>query len=153
MKIRDGGNPPGGAIACSGGPPCVTSPGTGDNCIISFQVTGEDAHAWKIAVPGDTLSNYGTGSSTLGGGLLDNLRGQCGVITDWQANSDDNNNLAVSFATTIFCGSDDVNNAIWLANGMNYAGNCEYDDADPDGDAAEGAIGALEGLFEAFGEN
>lgn len=94
-----------------------------------------------------TCRQYGEGSSTLGGGLLDNLRGQCGVITDWEAASDDSDNLLAKFSTTIFCGSDDVHNAIWLANGKNYEANCVYEDPTKV-TWASGVTAALQSLME-----
>lgn len=50
LEARDG-DPPGGPIVCYGGPPCVKSAGTGDTCILNFQVTGSFAHQWAVGIP------------------------------------------------------------------------------------------------------
>lgn len=144
---------------------------TGDTCILNFQVSGSFAHQFVVGIPvsppsstsrrkvmlipnskGDTLSNYGTGSSTLGGGLLDNLRGQCGVITDWTANADDDDNLVARFSTTIFCGADNVHDAIWLANGKHYDADCTYEDHSWDSVKwTSGVTLGLQALFDTIG--
>ncbi|KAK6513441.1 hypothetical protein TWF281_005066 [Arthrobotrys megalospora] len=61
-----------------------------------------------------------------GRGLLDNLRGQCGVITDWEFYYRGDRSGVATFKGTIFCTAKKVQDAIWLASGpTNAVVRCE----------------------------
>ncbi|KAK6497739.1 hypothetical protein TWF481_012142 [Arthrobotrys musiformis] len=63
-----------------------------------------------------------------GRGLLDNLRGQCGVITDWQFWYRSDGTGVGTFKTIIFNSPKCVRDAIWLASGpTNVARRCILD--------------------------
>ncbi|KAK6522851.1 hypothetical protein TWF281_002282 [Arthrobotrys megalospora] len=57
-----------------------------------------------------------------GRGLLDNMRGQCGVITDWQFYYRADRAGVAKFKTTIFCTPKRAQDAIWLASGPKNVG-------------------------------
>jgi len=56
------------------------------------------------------------------GGLLDNLCGACGVITDWTCNEDDQSTTYATFKTTIGCSANQVGGAIWTATDPHLSG-------------------------------
>ena len=57
------------------------------------------------------------------GGFLDNLSGQCGDITNWEASLDGvvapNTGIRTTFTTTIFCSLKNVQDAAWLGSDPN----------------------------------
>jgi hypothetical protein len=59
-----------------------------------------------------------------GQGLLDNLRGQCGAVTEWEWWSNSNTAATAWFNLPIFIRSHCVEDAIWLASG-GVSVNCE----------------------------
>lgn len=86
---------------------------------------------WHIRIEGDTLSNERNG---LGGGLLDNLRGQAkwrGKIMRWKPEVYGKNDtypgdLVVTFRTLSMVGKKRIAKAIRLANGLQLNATCEY---------------------------
>ncbi|KAK6522850.1 hypothetical protein TWF281_002281 [Arthrobotrys megalospora] len=66
--------------------------------------------------------------NTWGRGLLDNLRGQCGVISEWQFYYTGGGTGVATFRGTIFCDAKRVQDAIWLASGpTNAVVTCTFD--------------------------
>lgn len=124
-------------------PFCYGGPGP------DYMPTGS-ARSWVVGIPHHTLGNS---NDEVGGGLLDNLRGQCGVISVWKAGTS-SGSLAASFVTTIFCSPNDVHNAIWLANGVHLDATCTYAGAPGPGGlagAVAGINGFLTGVFQVLG--
>ncbi|KAK6356016.1 hypothetical protein TWF718_000389 [Orbilia javanica] len=63
-----------------------------------------------------------------GRGLLDNLRGQCGVISNWKFEyNGSNGNGKATFWTDLVHPANCVKDAIWLASGpVNYEAYCAH---------------------------
>ncbi|RDW77618.1 hypothetical protein BP6252_05671 [Coleophoma cylindrospora] len=60
--------------------------------------------------------------SGLCGGLLDNLRGQCGAITLWTCNESSTGTTSAFFNTPTTCSGTNVGNAIYVATEPNLSG-------------------------------
>ncbi|KAM0713964.1 hypothetical protein Q7P37_010927 [Cladosporium fusiforme] len=75
------------------------------------------ADAWGVYMPGNVMG-VETDANGLGGGLLDNLRGRCGVITGWNPKRDGaGTGLGATFSTSDFCTQFDITQAILAASG------------------------------------
>ncbi|KAI5842278.1 hypothetical protein BZA05DRAFT_422619 [Tricharina praecox] len=61
------------------------------------------------------VTTWGDWDNDWGQGYLDNLRGQCGSITDWQFSYSGSNGLA-TFTTSAFIVANCVEDALWLAS-------------------------------------
>lgn len=61
------------------------------------------------------------------GGLLDNLRGACGVITDWNCNENGQSTTSATFKTTTGCSGSLVGGAIWTATSPHLSGITCYE--------------------------
>ncbi|KAK6536558.1 hypothetical protein TWF281_000784 [Arthrobotrys megalospora] len=85
----------------------------GANCRWKYAVV---YNIWKVIVWGPWAQD-----NSWGRGLLDNLRGQCGVITDWQFYYRADRSGVATFKTHIFCPPSKVQDAIWLASGPKNA--------------------------------
>jgi hypothetical protein len=62
------------------------------------------------------LSTWGQDTDGCGKGLLDNLRGQCGVVNQWGCDPMADNSAYVTFWLALTIPSHCVENAIWIAS-------------------------------------
>lgn len=113
---------------------------------------GVAAHSWAVYIPGQ-MEPSAQGSGSWGGGFLDNLRGQCGVITNWEAALDPpGTGVYATFETIISCSGKKVHDAAWLASDPNNRVNlnCEFHGLDSE-KTAHALLEFLKGIFESIG--
>jgi hypothetical protein len=66
------------------------------------------------------MDGWGHEDAGCGRGLLDNLRTQCGVVTDWQCLYHNENQAIAAFELPLFIRNHCIEDAIWLASGPNH---------------------------------
>ena len=87
---------------------------------------GVAAEKWAVYIPSQNESSAQNGA-TVGGGFLNNIRGQCGVITNWQTSMDPAGmGVYAWFDTDIGCDGGKVHDAAWLASNPNNASELLY---------------------------
>lgn len=77
------------------------------------------AIGWLVIIPGDDRFD----GTNCGSGFLDNLRGHCGVITDWGCKRS-GVDATITFLASDLCLSPDINAAIDAASGGVYKDLC-----------------------------
>ena len=110
--------------------PKDTDPTPGSSCIRALTrspVFHVRMFIWTVIIPGQMLPST-QGSGSWGGGLLDNLRGQCGDISLWTVNLDgvkapDTGIWALFYSAT--CTLQQVRMAVWMASNADNRINVE----------------------------
>ncbi|KEQ95133.1 hypothetical protein AUEXF2481DRAFT_237844 [Aureobasidium subglaciale EXF-2481] len=105
---------------------------------------GSVSNFWGVYM-NDNLMSSAQGTGDWAGGFLDNLRGRCGSITNWQAIPDNSGGIACSFNTSKFCQAYDVAAALHAASGewVYCEGLTMNDLFDSAGNIIEGFMGVL----------
>ncbi|KAF7552498.1 hypothetical protein G7046_g7387 [Stylonectria norvegica] len=112
------------------------------------------AYSWYLQLPGfggHQSPNFPM--TECGKGLLDNLRGRCGIISAWSCDMNDaETDIQVSFDTVIECDWFDVQDAFQAANGGTGGLWCiraECPGTNPLQGGSGGAFAALNAIFSA----
>jgi len=89
---------------------------------------GAYCQSWSGGTWGFTIETWGDWDNDWGTGLLDNLRGQCGDIWEWEFAYNQNTNGFARFKTSGLIRAHCVEDAIWLASSGTGAitTNCEH---------------------------